>query len=202
MSCLFKLAPFSWILVVRVYRTWPGYCALRGRNIRGSKLTDGIYLLEIYERYMWSRNLTKKSSFMMFSLLVMQPDVHLKCDIPSTKHTRIFVSLFPYFQRGQPGCDSHGNAMFGNSVTVSYLRCILTCEGSVKPKWIRIFVLALSGAYSQRIFYSSSWASLKGSRLYIWYPRKLPLLTISRLWRYCGHSNHSSNFLLYWYAAW
>ena len=36
----------------------------------------------------------------------------------------------------------------------------------------------------------SSWASWWGSRLYIWYPRKLPLLTISRLWRYCGPSNY------------
>ena len=161
-----------------------------------------VYIYWKYMKDICDPETSQKSSFMMFALLVMQPDVHLKCDIPSTKHTRIYVPLFPYFQRGQPGCDSHGNAMFGNSVTVSYLRCILTCEGSVKPKWIRICALALSGTYSQRIFYSSSWASLRGSRLYIWYPRKLPLLTISRLWRYCGHSNYSFNFLLYWYAAW
>ena len=36
----------------------------------------------------------------------------------------------------------------------------------------------------------------------IWYRRKLPLLTISRLWRYCGASNYRFNFLLYWYAPW
>ena len=28
------------------------------------------------------------------------------------------------------------------------------------------------------------------------------LLTISRLWRYCGPSNYRFNFLLYWYAPW
>ena len=38
--------------------------------------------------------------------------------------------------------------------------------------------------------------------LYIWYPQKLPLLTISRLWHYCGPSNYRFNFLLYWYASW
>ena len=48
----------------------------------------------------------------------------------------------------------------------------------------------------------SSWASLWGSRLYIWYPQKLPLLTISRLWRYCGPSNYRFDFFLYWYAPW
>ena len=31
---------------------------------------------------------------------------------------------------------------------------------------------------------------------------KSTLLTISRLWRYCGPSNYRSNFLLYWYAPW
>ena len=29
---------------------------------------------------------------------------------------------------------------------------------------------------------------------------KPTLLTISRLWRYCGPSNYRFNFLLYWYA--
>ena len=48
----------------------------------------------------------------------------------------------------------------------------------------------------------SSWASLWGSRFYIWYPRKWPLLTISWLWRYCGPSNYRFNFLLYWYFFW
>ena len=50
--------------------------------------------------------------------------------------------------------------------------------------------------------YLSSWASLWGSRLCIWYPRKLQLLTIPRLWRYCGPSNYRFNFLLCWYAPW
>ena len=49
---------------------------------------------------------------------------------------------------------------------------------------------------------SSSWASQWGSRLYIWYPRKLPLFTISRLWRYCCPSNYRFDILLYWYAPW
>ena len=31
---------------------------------------------------------------------------------------------------------------------------------------------------------------------------KSTLLTISRLWRYCGPSNYRFNFLLYWYAPW
>ena len=31
---------------------------------------------------------------------------------------------------------------------------------------------------------------------------KPTLLTISRLWRYCGPSNYRFNFLLYWYAPW
>ena len=31
---------------------------------------------------------------------------------------------------------------------------------------------------------------------------KPTLLTISRLWRYCGLSNYRFNFLLYWYAPW
>ena len=31
---------------------------------------------------------------------------------------------------------------------------------------------------------------------------KSTLLTISRLWRYCGPSNHRFNFVLYWYAPW
>ena len=29
---------------------------------------------------------------------------------------------------------------------------------------------------------------------------KSTLLTISRLWRYCGPSNYRFNFILYWYA--
>ena len=45
-------------------------------------------------------------------------------------------------------------------------------------------------------------ALLRASRLYVWDPRKLPLLPISRLWRYCGPSNYRFNFLLYWYAPW
>ena len=43
---------------------------------------------------------------------------------------------------------------------------------------------------------------LRGSRLYVWDHRKLPLLPISRLWRYCGPSNYRFSFLLYWYAPW
>ena len=31
---------------------------------------------------------------------------------------------------------------------------------------------------------------------------KIKLLTISRLWRYCGPSNYRFNFILYWYAPW
>ena len=31
---------------------------------------------------------------------------------------------------------------------------------------------------------------------------KLTLLSISRLWCYCGPSNYRLNFLLYWYAPW
>ena len=31
---------------------------------------------------------------------------------------------------------------------------------------------------------------------------KSTLLTISRLWRYCGPSNYRFNILLYWYAPW
>ena len=46
----------------------------------------------------------------------------------------------------------------------------------------------------------SSWASWWGSRLYIWYPRKLPLLTISRLWRYCGPSNYMFIFFVLVYT--
>ena len=44
--------------------------------------------------------------------------------------------------------------------------------------------------------------ALIASRLHVWDPRKLPLLPISRLWRYCGPSNYRFNFLLYWYAPW
>ena len=46
----------------------------------------------------------------------------------------------------------------------------------------------------------SSRGSLRAPRLYVWDPRKLPLLPISRLWRYCGPSNYRFNFLFYWYA--
>ena len=31
---------------------------------------------------------------------------------------------------------------------------------------------------------------------------KIKLLTISRLWRYCGPSNYRFNFILYWHAPW
>ena len=37
---------------------------------------------------------------------------------------------------------------------------------------------------------------------YIWYPRKLLLLTISRLWRYADLRNFRFNFLLYENAPW
>ena len=66
-----------------------------------------------------------------------------------------------------------------------------------------VFYLTLCVVTELLLYISwSSWASLWGSRLYIWYPRKLPLLTISRLWCYCGPSNYRFNFLLYWYAPW
>ena len=48
----------------------------------------------------------------------------------------------------------------------------------------------------------SSWGSLRASRLYVWDPRKLPLLPIWRLWHYCGPSNYRFNFLLYWCPPW
>ena len=38
---------------------------------------------------------------------------------------------------------------------------------------------------------------LRGSRLYIWYPRKLPPLTISRFWRYAALQIVGLIFLLY-----
>ena len=91
----------------------------------------------------------------------------------------VYACVFSYLQTAAPSVEKMANA------------CSWNKEDEIQ------FSIWLKDWVQSSLFVARSRKSLATLTLG---SSKIKLLTISRLWRYCGPSNYRFNFILYWYA--